>query len=304
MISSALIRTTLAATLLAASWQIKAELIPPLAVFGSAQAPIKVLAYVSPACGDSINAFKNTIMPSLEKEYIQTGMLRLGVLVTPLDREDLEFTTILMCSRAGTQKALDWQLRNGFARGRSYAMSNAPAELGLKPIDQCEDAGAYREWTAEVLRTAQRAFRVAGTPTFIVGGKSYFNPSYAVLRDAIEKERASPSKPTISLAPVVARSYLDQGALRALIVGKQVSWIWLADNAIIDNDFHSEGKYSSVNRGKSTPFNGEWEIKDSGELCLDRRGRGTKECLMVYRDGQTLRAATRTGTPRFEFLPN
>jgi protein-disulfide isomerase len=277
--------------------------------YGAASAPVKVIVFVSPGCTDSLTAFKRTILPALERDYIGSGRVRLTVMITPLDDREVDFSTALLCSPAGPQSTLDWQLRNGFAanaNGYGWAVSNAPKSFSLQDAEQCALRLGYAKILLETRAIAERVFGVTSTPTFIVGGKSLSNPSYRNLQEAIDAEIKSPTPPSVSFDPRMvsasqARAFYDESRTRGVISGKTLSWLNDAGN-VVDNVFEADGVFrSSVRRPLGGPqgrvVQGTWQIRRNGSVCVARESGET--CYYLFdEDSRRKISAGRTGRAR------
>ena len=74
----------------------QAETKVPERILGKANAPITVLEYVSFTCSHCAD-FTNTVLPELEKKYIETGKVRFILVDFPLDGSSLKAALLARC---------------------------------------------------------------------------------------------------------------------------------------------------------------------------------------------------------------
>jgi protein-disulfide isomerase len=151
----------------------------PDLILGKADAPIVIEEYASLTCGHC-GAFHTTVLPHLQKTYIDTGKVKFIYRDFPLD--DLAVGAAML-ARCGKDKRGDmigvlyktqktWlgekanPLEELFKIGRQFGMKQDDMEkclsddVSMKAI--MSDSEAF-----------EKAAKIEGTPTFVINGKKY-----------------------------------------------------------------------------------------------------------------------------------
>jgi len=147
------------------------------AIVGSDTAPVTMVAYYRFNC-IHCRDFATEVEPSLEKDYISTGKLRIEFRALTGEGEVLDASAAALC--AGEQSRF-WEyydlvfanMDRGFSKGnlKEYA-----SDLGLDTdaFNSCFDAGNHGQ---DILASSNEALEagLTGTPTFFVGKTSDMN---------------------------------------------------------------------------------------------------------------------------------
>ncbi|MFO1038379.1 MAG: DsbA family protein [Geminicoccaceae bacterium] len=147
-------------------------------VLGDPAAPITMIEYSSltcPHCG----AFHTETLPTLKKEWIDTGKVKLVVRDFPLDQNALKAAVLAHCAGDRFFQFFDVF----FAQQRTWARSSDPvaalkqlARLGglsEEQADACLADQAMADAVLQIRLDGQKEFNIESTPTFIINGKAY-----------------------------------------------------------------------------------------------------------------------------------
>ncbi|MFO1189440.1 MAG: DsbA family protein [Alphaproteobacteria bacterium] len=148
-------------------------------VLGDPNAPVTMIEYASLTCPHCAN-FHNTILPTLESDYIKTGKVKLVFRDFPLDGIALRAAALARC--AGPERYHGF-VKVLFRSQAEWAASPNPmtalervAKLG--GIDETRFTACTRDEKVldQILASrqeAERTFQVNSTPTFIIQGRKY-----------------------------------------------------------------------------------------------------------------------------------
>jgi protein-disulfide isomerase len=146
-------------------------------VLGQAEAPVTVIEYSSMTCPHCAD-FHNQTLPTIKKEYIDTGKVRLISRDFPLDGLALAATMVARC--AGPKRyfglieimfrSQDTWARSANPRLELIALARF-AGLSEKDVDACFDNAALLKAIQDGARRGREEFKVDSTPTFFVDGE-------------------------------------------------------------------------------------------------------------------------------------
>ena len=164
---------------------------------GSPSAPITMVEYSSLTCSHCA-AFHIDTLPSIKRDYIDTGKVRMVFWDFPLGNLALAATMIARCSGQDNYVPMTTAL---FLSQETWARSDAPfdaiagvARLSGMSIDDIENCLDDRELLAAIEAKAKEAESLLGvksTPTFFIEGQLVSgNLPYGDFKDLLDKALA------------------------------------------------------------------------------------------------------------------
>lgn len=165
-------------------------------VLGKADAPVTIIEYASMTCPHCAH-FAETVLPSLTKDYIDTGKVKLIFRDFPLDQMAYYGSVLARC--AGPQKYFTY-LDVIFAQQAAWISNDQQTTINnLKQIgrlggmpaeqfDKCLADKAMGEYILNSRLEGNQKFKVNSTPTLIINGDVEPGvPSYDELRKKLDK---------------------------------------------------------------------------------------------------------------------
>ncbi len=151
-------------------------------VKGAADAPITLIEYASPTC-PACKYFHDTVKPVLEEKYIATGKVRFVFREYPLNEIDVAAYALARCAGPDkffnvlddlfeTQEGIRSAAQNGVVREALFAIAGRHGISEEAAFEACLSNRDIRQALADTYATAE-AWRVDGTPTFIIDGVKY-----------------------------------------------------------------------------------------------------------------------------------
>jgi protein-disulfide isomerase len=148
-------------------------------IFGDPAAPVTIVEYASLTCPHCA-AFHMETLPEVKKRLLDTGKVRLVFRDFPLDQLALRAAGLVRCAQPLQRPAmltLLFRTQQTWARsndpmaaldqiGRAVGMSEAATQACFKDQSILDAVIAQR-------LEAEQKFKVASTPSFIIGGKLY-----------------------------------------------------------------------------------------------------------------------------------
>lgn len=148
-------------------------------VLGSAKAKVTVIEYASLSCPHCAE-FHNDILPKIQKEYIDTGKVRLIFRHFPINAPALAGSKMVLCTAKLGDEVYNNTLHTLFAKQKDWAfekefepkLMDISKELGLdeRAISACL---ADSQLEAKIIRTRKDAvdkLGVSSTPSFFING--------------------------------------------------------------------------------------------------------------------------------------
>jgi protein-disulfide isomerase len=148
-------------------------------VLGKPDAPITIIEYGSLSCPHCAH-FATTVLPQLQKQWIDTGKAKLVFRDFPLDQMALRAEMVARCAPADRYYGLidlmfanqeKWVLAKDWraALGRLARI----AGIGKKEYDACLANKEVEDAVAQSRLTASQQLGVDATPTFFINGKKF-----------------------------------------------------------------------------------------------------------------------------------
>jgi protein-disulfide isomerase len=140
-------------------------------VYGDASAPYTLLALVSLGC-PHCRRWEDEEMPKFIKQMVDTKKARLIIRDFPLDNQSLRGEAFLSCVVASKREAMrgPWYRDTG-----KFLVSVAMGEYGpevVKAGNCMEDQGLLERF-AKQADLDEKTYNVTGTPTFVLGNKTF-----------------------------------------------------------------------------------------------------------------------------------
>ena len=178
-------------------------------VLGQPAAPITIIEYASLSCPHCAH-FENEVLPDIQKQWIDTGKVKLVLRDFPLDREALAAETLARClppdryypliramfaDQPQWVPAPDW--RAALQRIAKFA------GIGGDQFDACLANKAIENQVAASRLVASQQLGVDATPTFFINGKKFEGePTVAGFTAALAA--LAPSTPAAPASPPAA----------------------------------------------------------------------------------------------------
>ena len=169
--------------------------LPELSIGDPAGVP--VIEYGSATCPHCAH-FDRDIWPQFKKAYVDTGKVRF--IFREYSRNNLDVGAFMLARCVGDDKAFA-AIELLFASQDAWAFGSNPLEglmTALRPTGVSRDKAtaclndqAKADALAQIVKTADDKFKVAGTPTFIIDGKVYggalsFDELSAILKPIVK----------------------------------------------------------------------------------------------------------------------
>ena len=164
-------------------------------VSGNQNAKITIIAYESLTCSHCAN-FHKDVYPSLKKDFIDTGLVKIEFRHFPLDIAAFNASKIAHCKNDGNSEVLHYLYENQrqWVKGSSIEDANKnikdlieKSEFGIN-VDECLADKSVEDHILEDRINGVKKFKVEATPTLIINGEKFENPSnYKKLKKYLEK---------------------------------------------------------------------------------------------------------------------
>lgn len=144
-------------------------------VLGRPDAPVTIIEYASMTCPYCAR-FHAEVLPTLKKEYIDTGKAKLEFYDFPLDGVALGVAMLLRCLPESRYfKAVDVV----YQQQKSWSRSNNPIDkvkslLKMAGLDDataqaCQTSGPLQDFVIQSRLDGVKQYGISGTPTVIIG---------------------------------------------------------------------------------------------------------------------------------------
>ncbi|MEE8332236.1 MAG: DsbA family protein [Alphaproteobacteria bacterium] len=146
---------------------------------GKQSAPITIVEYASKTCPHCAN-FHSNVLPTIKKEYIDTGKVRLVYRDFPLDQLALRAAMVARCT---TKDRYFGFVSTIFATQNKWARDSNPiaalARIALlggmsqADFDACMKNQKVADAILNLRLEGDKTYHVTSTPTIIIGGEKY-----------------------------------------------------------------------------------------------------------------------------------
>ncbi len=146
-------------------------------VMGDASAPVTIIEYASMTCPHCAH-FATEVLPAIKPVLIDSGKVRLVFRDYPLDALALRGAMLVRC--AGNERAFG-MIELLFSRQMVWATAQDPkaalltianqAGMNAAQFDACMDDKAVQDAVTQSRVTAEQAYKINSTPSFLVNGR-------------------------------------------------------------------------------------------------------------------------------------
>lgn len=165
---------------------------------GPEDAPVTLIEFADFQCSHCAN-FASLPGPALQRDYVETGQVRMLFYDFPLSRRSNAVPAALAARCAGDQDQF-WQMQSRiFSNQTEWARSDGPEghfadyarAIGLD-MDRFNECYSNREHLEEIMASRRygEQLQVTGTPAIFVNGRQAQNYSYEAVSSLIEQELA------------------------------------------------------------------------------------------------------------------
>ena len=160
---------------------------------GKQSAKIKIITYESLTCSHCADFHKN-VYPTLKKEFIDTGLVRIEFRHFPLDLAAFNASKIAQCNNNGNSNILNtlYSNQNEWVKGKNIEEVNNYLKEFLKnkninlDFEKCINNKAIEDYVLNDRIEGQKKFEVKSTPTIIINNKKFNKPlNYQNLKKAL-----------------------------------------------------------------------------------------------------------------------
>lgn len=164
--------------------------------YGEQDAPLTLYEYSSfgcPHCAD----FHLNVLPKLEKDYVEQGLLKVVFVSFPLDKKSMKAAMLARCMTYDNYNNFITNLfdhqRSWFLAGDDTPLFKYAAEYGLS-YDEALECARNDSVASEIIADRQQGIKqlkMDGTPAFLISGSDgneilYGKPRYSELKEYLD----------------------------------------------------------------------------------------------------------------------
>ena len=162
---------------------------------GNIDSKIKLIVFESLTCSHCATFHKN-IYPGLKKDFLDTGLASIEFKSFPLDMAALNASKIAYCKNDGKSEMLHYLYKNQnqWIKGSTIENLNNNLKKLVESsnfnldIEKCLSNKQIEDYILEDRIEGVKKFKINSTPTLIINGKTFENPSnYKKLKKYLEK---------------------------------------------------------------------------------------------------------------------
>ena len=162
---------------------------------GNLDAKVKLIVFESLTCSHCANFHKN-IYPNLKEDFIDKGYVSIEFRNFPLDIAALNASKIAHCKNDGKSEILHYLYNNqkSWLKGKSIEELNQNIKNFIEKsnfnlnIEECLNNNQLEDHILEERIKGAKNFKIEATPTLIINGEKFENPSnYKKLKKYLEK---------------------------------------------------------------------------------------------------------------------
>ncbi len=162
---------------------------------GNVDSKIKLIVFESLTCSHCADFHKN-IYPNLKEDFIDKGHASIEFRNFPLDIAALNASKIAHCKNDGKSEILHYLFKNQkkWAKGKTIEEFNNNIKSVIEKsnfnlnYEKCIDNKKIEDHILEDRIEGVKKFKIEATPTLIINGKKFENPSnYKKLKKYLEK---------------------------------------------------------------------------------------------------------------------
>ena len=160
---------------------------------GDKNAKTIIIVYESLTCSHCADFHKN-VYPTLKKEFIDTGLVRIEFRHFPLDLAAFNASKIAQCNNNGNSNILNtlYSNQNEWVKGKNIEEVNNYLKEFLKnkninlDFEKCINDKGIEDYVLNDRIEGQKKFEVKSTPTIIINNKKFNKPlNYQNLKKAL-----------------------------------------------------------------------------------------------------------------------
>ena len=160
---------------------------------GDENAKTIIIVYESLTCSHCADFHKN-VYPTLKKEFIDTGLVRIEFRHFPLDLAAFNASKIAQCNNNGSSNILNtlYSNQNEWVKGKNIEEVNNYLKEFLKnkninlDFEKCINDKGIEDYVLNDRIEGQKKFEVKSTPTIIINNKKFNKPlNYQNLKKAL-----------------------------------------------------------------------------------------------------------------------
>ena len=164
-------------------------------VSGNQNAKITIIAYESLTCSHCAN-FHKDIYPSLKKDFIDTGLVKIEFRHFPLDIADLNASKISLCKQDQSLEILEklYSNQQAWIKGKEIKEVNNNLKEFLKnagfdiDFEKCINNKEIEDYVLNDRIEGTKNFKVNSTPTIIINNEKFEKSlNYKNLKKTLEK---------------------------------------------------------------------------------------------------------------------
>ena len=162
---------------------------------GNVDAKIKIIVFESLTCSHCANFHKN-VYPGLKEDFVDKGHVYIEFRNFPLDMAAMNASKIAHCRNDGNSEILHYLFDNQeqWVKGKTIEELNKNIKIFIEKsdfnldVDVCLSNKEAEDHILEDRIEGAKKFKIDATPTLIINGKKFDNPSnYKKLKKFIEK---------------------------------------------------------------------------------------------------------------------
>jgi len=162
---------------------------------GNLESKVKLIIFESLTCSHCADFHKN-VYPSLKKDFIDKGHVSIEFRNFPLDIAALNASKIAHCKNDGKSEILHYLFNNQkrWLKGKSIDELNQNIKIFIEKsnfnldTEECLNNNEVEDHILEERIEGAKKFKIEATPTLIINGEKFENPSnYKKLKKYIEK---------------------------------------------------------------------------------------------------------------------
>ena len=164
-------------------------------VSGNQNAKITIIAYESLTCSHCAN-FHKDVYPSLKKDFIDTGLVKIEFRHFPLDIAALNASKISLCKQDQSLEILEklYSNQQAWIKGKEIEDVNNNLKEFLKnagfdiDFEKCINNKEIEDYVLNDRIEGTKNFKVNSTPTIIINNEKFEKPlNYKNLKKTLEK---------------------------------------------------------------------------------------------------------------------
>ena len=164
-------------------------------IAGNLDSKVKLIIFESLTCSHCANFHKN-VYPSLKEDFIDKGHIHIEFRNFPLDMAAMNASKVAHCRNDGNSEILHYLFKNQkqWIKGKSIEELNKNIKIFIDKsnfdldFEKCINNKQVEDHILEDRIKGANKFKIEATPTLIINGEKFENPSnYKKLKKDLEK---------------------------------------------------------------------------------------------------------------------